>query len=153
MNTNANAVVSERELQRYIMNRREQDSRYHNGYSGVKSTQHYRRRHIHFDNVVKSRIFVFMIIFLFIIGSILIGSSISGFANTEPKEQTTYKYYTSIAIEKGDTLWSIAAKYKTSEYEEIGDYIKEIKRLNHLYDDKICSGKYLIIPYYSTELL
>ena len=73
--------------------------------------------------------------------------------STASKDHPSYKYYTSIQIEKGDTLWSIADTYMTSEYDSIQDYIREIKELNHLGPDDIHAGQYLTIPYYSGEFL
>ena len=53
--------------------------------------------------------------------------------------------YTSICIEKGDTLWSIAEEYITDEYETVPQYIKEIKKINGLTSDSIQSGMNLIV--------
>lgn len=71
-------------------------------------------------------------------------------ADSEPKAPA-YKYYTSIRVEHGDTLWDIAMEYRTEEYESIQSYIEEVKSMNHLTSDKITDGMYLSIPYYSTE--
>ncbi len=60
-----------------------------------------------------------------------------------------YKYYTSIYVSQGDSLWSIASEHWTKEYSDIGAYIKEIKQLNRISSDTIQSGTYLCIPYYS----
>lgn len=64
-----------------------------------------------------------------------------------------HKYYTSIEIESGDTLWSIAEQFRTAEYISVQDYIKEVKEINGLSGDSITSGCYLIIPYYADEPL
>ncbi len=64
-----------------------------------------------------------------------------------------YKYYTSIVVEKGDTLWDIANQYITPEYGDISEYIGEVKYLNHLRGDEIHAGEYLTIPYYSDDIL
>ncbi|MCI5649099.1 MAG: LysM peptidoglycan-binding domain-containing protein [Fusicatenibacter sp.] len=71
-------------------------------------------------------------------------------ADSAPKAPT-YKYYTSIRVEHGDTLWDIAKEYRTEEYNSIQSYIEEVKTMNHLTSDKITDGMYLSIPYYSTE--
>lgn len=89
---------------------------------------------------------------IIMIFAIIIGSSIL-LAMPGKSETVTYKYYTTIQVEQGDTLWSIAAEYMTDGYDEIRDYIAEVRRLNHLYNDRIYDGKYLTIPYYSTEVL
>lgn len=73
-------------------------------------------------------------------------------AQAAPAENT-YKYYTSIQIQKGDTLWNIASMYMTDEYESVNDYIEEICAINHIDHNDIHSGQYLTIPYYSDEYL
>lgn len=67
------------------------------------------------------------------------------------EHSVSYKYYTSIQVKRGDTLWDIAEKYRTSEYHDIGSYIDEVKKINHLSGSKITDGMYLCIPYYTTE--
>lgn len=64
-----------------------------------------------------------------------------------------YKYYRSILIEAGDSLWSIAEENMGVEYIDSSVYVAEVKNINHLQDDNITAGNYLIIPYYSTEFL
>lgn len=79
--------------------------------------------------------------------------SITSLANTDTQD-ISYKYFTSIQIEKGDSLWSIAQEYSDSEhYDSNSDYIAEVMAMNNLKDDKIVSGQYLIIPYYSYEFV
>lgn len=61
------------------------------------------------------------------------------------------KYYTTIEIESGDTLWSIAQEYRTSEYRSLQAYIDEVKQINGLAGDNITTGCYLTVPYYAVE--
>lgn len=68
------------------------------------------------------------------------------------EHQPSYKYYKSIEVSKGDTLWSIANDNIDSEhYKNTYEYINEVKKMNSLTSDKIVSGSYIIIPYYSSE--
>lgn len=62
-----------------------------------------------------------------------------------------YKYYTSITIEYGDTLWSIADQYMDDAHYTKLSYISEVKSINHIKNDHIQEGKLLILPYYSSE--
>lgn len=63
------------------------------------------------------------------------------------EEGITFKYYKSIMVDNGDTLWSIAAENKASGMDtEV--FVKEIKKINGLHEDKITMGNYLIVPYY-----
>lgn len=65
-----------------------------------------------------------------------------------------YKYYASIEVQYGETLWSIAQKNLDNEhYADTQTYIKEVLRINHLTDEQIVAGQYLIIPYYSSEFV
>lgn len=64
-----------------------------------------------------------------------------------PKE----KYYTSIEIKKGDSLWKIAEEHITDEYDSIYEYIDELISINHMdiiSADMIQEGDYLTIAYY-----
>ncbi len=59
------------------------------------------------------------------------------------------KRYTNLTVSCGDTLWSIADRYMTEEYDSHDQYIKEVCGINHLSeDDVILAGTNVIIPYY-----
>ena len=59
------------------------------------------------------------------------------------------KQVTCIEVKKGDTLWDIASAYVTEEYDDLNDYIKEIKDSNGMVSDEIQAGNYIIVPYYA----
>lgn len=88
---------------------------------------------------------------------ITIGSAIAG--NSFPskaKEEGTghhvqYKYYKSIAIQNGDTLWEIANEYKTEKYESTEEYVEELKQINALDSDVIHEDRRLLVVYYDSE--
>ena len=58
------------------------------------------------------------------------------------------KYYKTITIEPGDTLWSIAKEYKSGAYKTTQDYVDELISMNHLHSDAITSGQKLIVAYF-----
>ncbi|HKM33288.1 MAG TPA: LysM peptidoglycan-binding domain-containing protein [Lachnospiraceae bacterium] len=66
-------------------------------------------------------------------------------------EETNYKYYTSVEVNYGESLWSIAEAHIGSEYASAKDYIHEVMEINHLEDEYVSAGQYLVIPYYSTD--
>lgn len=69
-------------------------------------------------------------------------------------EEIQYKYYKSIVIEPGDTLWNLAEEHGALEhYDSRQEYIEEVMRMNGLSDDQIVTGQYIIIPYFSSEFV
>lgn len=70
------------------------------------------------------------------------------FSSFADAHNTKEKYYTSIMVESGDTLWSLANEYSSVEYRDNNAYIKEVRELNHITSDDIHAGSYLILPYY-----
>ena len=75
-----------------------------------------------------------------------------GSAKKETVEKTiSYKYYTTVTVATGETLWDIAKKYSSEEYGSIENYIREVKSINHISGDRICAGEALTVPYYSGE--
>lgn len=85
--------------------------------------------------------------------SITLTGGIVVIAGNIKQPEKTYKYYTSVEIKSGDTLWDIASQYyQENNYEDVRDYIKELKKLNNMNSDKLIVGKKLVVSYYSTEL-
>lgn len=105
------------------------------------------------ENYIVERKFVFLATALAVITAILVISSIFTMSAKAKEIPSGYKYYTSIVVEKGDTLWDIANHYITPGYSDISEYIGEVKCLNHLAGDEIHAGEYLTIPYYSDDIL
>ena len=80
-----------------------------------------------------------------IICSIFFGSILTQAA----PQKNTCKYYTSIQIKPGDTLWDIASTYITEEYDDRNEYIREVCTINHILGNEIHAGQFLVVPYYS----
>lgn len=94
-----------------------------------------------------------LIVAVAIVAIAIIAASFSSQANDED-HMATYKYYKSIEIQKGDTLWSIANSYSdTNHYASTTEYIKEVRNINSLTSDNIIAGSYIIVPYYSYEFV
>jgi len=80
-------------------------------------------------------------------GGFLLGSHI--YRNARAKEAAqNQKYYTSIEIKEGDSLWSIAQAYMSDEYNSVQEYIEELKVINALDSDRINETEYLTVAYY-----
>lgn len=68
--------------------------------------------------------------------------------NAQSEHENT-KYFTTIEVKAGDTLWDIAQEYQTVGYSSTEAYLDEIRSINHIVGDEITSGCYLTIPYYA----
>ena len=65
------------------------------------------------------------------------------------KDEALSKYYTSIQVKSGDTLWHYARQYGNRQYyKNSREYVDEVMMINSLQDDTIITGQYLILPYY-----
>lgn len=74
--------------------------------------------------------------------------------SSDEAAQIKYKYYKSVLVESGDTLWAYAEEYADNDYYDSYDkYINEVIHINHLEDGDITSGKSIILPYYSYEFI
>ena len=91
---------------------------------------------------------LFTLIFIFVISFLIVSFSSQA---SDMNHQASYKYYKSIQISSGDTLWSIAQNNMDEHYSTAAQYVAEIKQMNSLSSDRIIAGNYLLIPYYSTE--
>ncbi|KAB1439649.1 cell division suppressor protein YneA [Candidatus Galacturonibacter soehngenii] len=105
-----------------------------------------------YNQADKQQFYIIVMTLCFVIAIAVTYGSFISLAKSNQSEDQVIKYYTSIQIQSGDTLWEVASAYITAEYESISDYIKEVKHLNSLDDDKIHEGQYLTVPYYSTTL-
>ena len=78
---------------------------------------------------------------------------IASFYSNAQEDFGTTKYYKSIQIQEGDSLWSIAEEYMNDDYESIYSYMAELVELNQLADyevDHLQEGDYLMIAYYDS---
>jgi nucleoid-associated protein YgaU len=75
------------------------------------------------------------------------------YGSIDSKANTGYKYYTSVTVEAGETLWQIADDYIDYDYyKNKNSYLSEVCSINHLDNEgSITVGELLILPYYSSE--
>lgn len=105
-------------------------------------------------SVFRKKHFIYSLTLVSVLGILILGGSIRLFKNTSKLEKSeSYKYFTTVCIQQGECLWSLSDQYMSSEYSNKEDYIKEVKELNHLTSDQINAGDYLMLPYYSSEIL
>lgn len=68
---------------------------------------------------------------------------------TAERSGSRSKLVTSVEVQKGDTLWSIASAYISDEYDSIHEYIGEIMDSNGMASDEIHAGNFIIVPYFA----
>lgn len=112
---------------------------------------------MHFGDVSRNRRIVVrkqkiaLVSIAFIALAIIICTFLSGAIRTQAApSEISCKYYTSIEVQSGDTLWSIASDHITEEYHDMNAYIDEVCSINKISQDEIHAGQYLTIPYYSS---
>lgn len=103
--------------------------------------------------VRRQKMLIAAILTLFImICSMFFRSILTDAHGNRGEDPVDYTYYTSIQVEAGDTLSSIAKKYRSASDESTNDYIEKLKDMNHLSSDEIHEGEYLMVAYADTEL-
>ncbi len=85
-----------------------------------------------------------------IISILLFGITVRSVQAREP-EDSRVKYYTSIQIRRGDTLWEIADKIADTYGLDTRDCVEELKFMNNMKTDTIHTGNYLTVFYYSGQ--
>lgn len=102
--------------------------------------------------VRKQKIILGMITIFIISVIVLLGSSIHAFANSNKDQTEVHKYYKSIKVEAGDSLWDIADDYMSQSDMTKKEYIEEICKINHINENDIHAGDSIIVAYYTTTL-
>lgn len=87
-------------------------------------------------------------VIIIILAIVILWTGFISAAKSTRAEQDSHKYFKSIEIHYGDTLWSIAVSHMPEEYSSVNDYILEIIQLNSLDNTEIHAGEYIVIPYY-----
>ena len=94
----------------------------------------------------RKRLLAIALLILLIMG-ILFGIKVPVLAGKE-ENGTVQKYYKTICIEAGDTLWDIAGEYMTDSNMTRQEYVDAICTLNDIEVDEIVAGDQLIVMYY-----
>lgn len=101
-------------------------------------------------NILKNTCSTVLLIAIFFLICFAAGLYVSGKSNGAC--ESVQKYYTSIRIKEGDSLWELAEFYtRDIEHTSIEGYLNEVKVLNNLKDTTIYTDAYLTIPYFVSE--
>ncbi len=110
------------------------------------------------DRIIIKRLLFIVIVSIFALGVsvILSNDPVDAHMENTGRERGSgvldrCKYYTSIEVSAGDSLWSIAEEYMDAGNQSVYDYIDEIKEINGLKSDQIRAGEYLMVSYYGYE--
>ena len=109
------------------------------------------KRHIQVPYIFlgKAACILVIMISLFLIVLILLPAK-SASAGNMANCNSTYTI-TSVQIQAGDTLWSIAKEYYSEEFSSLTCLVMEIKRMNGLSSDTIYAGNYILVPQYMVQ--
>ena len=108
-------------------------------------------RAIRRKRAAKRQLITALILFFSILASVLITSNFLRANQVKASSvKTENVYYKTIEVEEGDTLWDLADRYMGEKTFSRQEYIEQVKEMNHLTDDTIESGAYLMVPYVET---
>lgn len=91
----------------------------------------------------------FLTVAVCLAASLLLGSFLS--SAEDGRHPAKCKYYTSVRVMPGDTLWSLAGDYSEG-YDSREEYILEVIQINRLPEQNIRAGEYLILPYFTMKV-
>lgn len=102
-----------------------------------------RRRTVHLEKMTLFAVAFVLAVCL----SIFAGNGPVSAHDSQQEEAANYRYYKSIQVNAGDSLWSIAEEYMDDECDSIFEYIEMLKEINHLNSSEIQEGRYLTVAY------
>ncbi len=106
------------------------------------------KRKIRRQREIRNKIVIFILCVLVALTFALCFRSIV--SQAEDSTEVSYKYFTSLEIEQGDSLWSIAQEHINYEYYDcMQEYIDEVMDINQMQTESINVGQCIIIPYFS----
>ncbi len=106
-----------------------------------------RKRRIHLKRNIRNLTVVLLMILAFCSG--FFGHTLLNAHAEEQAVQPMNRYYTSIQLRQGDSLWDIADQYSKGSPYSVKEYVEELKKINNLKMDQIHSGEFLTIVYFA----
>lgn len=109
-----------------------------------------KRKRLH---ALQKRVITVIITMVIVLSGVISFSVFNAKAKSSQNEVTLYKYYKNVEIQCDDTLWDLAKENYDKDKQSIKEYMNEVKSINHLTDDSIVAGNYIVLPYYSNTFV
>lgn len=109
------------------------------------------KRKVRRQREIRNKIIYTILTLGIVLVAVLSLHSITSQAQDENVE-VTYKYFTNMEVEQGDSLWNIAQEnINYNFYDSIQEYVDEVIDMNNLSDETIVAGQSIVIPYFSNN--
>ena len=110
----------------------------------MKKTKYNKRN----QGYLKKLFICFITVFVITGLSIGLGSNFASASDDTKNGPAEHKYYKSIELEYGDTLWNIAEEYMNENYDSTQEYVDGLMKINDLESETIHESRYLTVVYY-----
>lgn len=115
-----------------------------------KSEERIRNNKIRRNRELKRRLLLLAFSFVLLVSLVFIFLSSKSVAS-ESSDDVLYKYYITVTVEPGDTLYGLSLEYVNPEFNNSKSFIEEVKFINNIdNEDCLYAGDLLFIPYYDT---
>lgn len=119
-------------------------------YMNNRSEERIYRNRIRRQRELRQHIIICIISILLIVTLVFLFGSSKSIASNK-SDQILYKHFTSIQVQYGDSLSSIADTYVNDKVNSVDSFINEVVYMNDISNpDYLVAGTYIIVPYYST---
>ncbi len=105
-----------------------------------------RMKEIRRRRILRNALVVILMVIAFCTG--FFGRGLLSVHAEEEMSPALNRYYGSIQIRRGDSLWDIAENYSVNSNLNTREYVDELKRINKLDSEEIHAGEYLTVVYY-----
>ena len=115
-------------------------------YRALSAARRSKKRREHLQKVA----IAFLGIAVIVLAILLLVPSVSA----EAESNVSYeKRIVSVRVAEDDSLWKIAERFYCEDKESIPEFVRSIKKINHLDGDTIYPDTYLVIQYYVKKTL
>lgn len=115
-----------------------------------RSEDRIRNNKIRRNRELRRRLLIFAVSLILFVSLVFIFFSSKSVASNEA-EEILYKYYVTVTVEPGDTLYDLSLEYVNPEFNNSRSFIDEVKFINNINDeDSLIAGEMIFVPCYDT---